>query len=547
MSAAATSAQQPRAFSAAHRRLAALIRTVPIAPPKLVTLLDHLDNAVGAYRDQPCLVLPDAAFTFGEVDRLASAAAHVLLDRGIREGGVVMSLCNNGAAIVATWFACLKIGAVFAPLNASLSGDPLAHVLARAAGSVLVCDHDLAGAAAAAARDIPALRHTLIAGDGFDRALESAGTDAPPRPGDNAAAPARLMFTSGTTGESKGVLWSRHAETLHAVHYGDELVRTSPGETSYTCLPLFHVTAQGTLLGTMLRGGRTVIDRRFEPLRFWARTRASGAVFFPYVGTIISALMARAPRRNDADNPVRRAMGSATPHGLWQAFEERFDLRLEDVWGQTETASCWTHAGPGGPVAGTVGVPCDRFEARIDRAPDAKPGAREIGELWIRPFESHVIFEGYATEGTHPEDPTEDGWYRTGDLLSRDTDGVLTFHGRLREAIRRRGETIAPAEIEAVAVQHPDVREAAAIGVPADDGVEDEILLCVVMRANSETSPADVHAFLGRRLPRFMTPRFIRIERTLPKTATTRVRRLALRDAGRAGAWDAKPRRSHDA
>jgi carnitine-CoA ligase len=520
---------------------------VPIAPPKLVTLLDHIHNANAQYRDQPCLVLPDAAFTFGEVDRLANAAANVLLDRGVRDGSVVMTLCNNGAAIVATWLACLKIGAVFSPLNASLSGDPLAHVLARAAGWMLVCDKDLASAAAAASRDVASLRHTLIAGGNFDRALEAAGTNAPPTPVHNPAAPARLMFTSGTTGESKGVLWSRHAETLHAVHYGDELVRTSPGETSYTCLPLFHVTAQGTLLGTMLRGGRTVVDRRFEPLRFWARTRAADAVFFPYVGTIISALMARAPRRNDADNPVRRAMGSATPHGLWQAFEDRFDLRLEDVWGQTETASCWTHAGPGGPVAGTVGVPCDRFEVRIDRAPEAKLGGREIGELLIQPFDPHVIFEGYATDGTQTEDPTEDGWYRTGDLLSRDTDGVLTFHGRLREAIRRRGETIAPAEIEAVVAQHPEVREAAAIGVPADDGVEDEILLCVVMRASSETTPADLHAFLNRRLPRFMVPRFIRIERTLPKTATTRVRRLALRDAGRAGAWDAKPRRSHHA
>ena len=110
------------------------------------------------------------------------------------------------------------------------------------------------------------------------------------------------------------------------------------------------------------------------------------------------------------------------------------------------------------------------------------------------------------TSGPQAEDPTEDGWYRTGDLLSRDTDGLLTFHGRLREAIRRRGETIAPAEIEAVALKHPDVREAAAIGVPADDGVEDEILLCVVMRANSETTPAAVHAFLSRQLPRFMVP-----------------------------------------
>ena len=520
---------------------------MPIAPPRLVTLLDHIDNAVATYREQACVVLPDAALTFGELDRLANAAAGVLLDRGVREGSVVMTLCNNGAAIVATWFACLKLGAVFAPLNASLSGDPLAHTLARAAGSVLVCDHDLVDVARATSSEVVQLRHTLVAGDTFERALETARTDPPPRPTDNPAAPARLMFTSGTTGESKGVLWSRHAETLHAVCYGDELVRIAPGETSYTCLPLFHVTAQGTLLGTMLRGGRTVVDRRFEPLRFWARTRAANAVFFPYVGTIISTLMARAPRRNDADNPVRRAMGSATPRGLWQAFEQRFDLSLEDVWGQTETASCWTHAGPGGPVAGSVGVPSDRFEARIDRGPDAAATGRDIGELWIRPRAPHVIFEGYVSTGAEPEDPIEHGWYRTGDLLSRDADGLLTFHGRLREAIRRRGETIAPAEIEAVAAQHPAIEEAAAIGVPADDGVEDEILLCVVMRANAETTPAAVHAFLARRLPRFMVPRFIRIERTLPKTATTRVRRLALRDAGRAGAWDAKPRRSHHA
>ncbi|HVC03845.1 MAG TPA: AMP-binding protein [Candidatus Acidoferrales bacterium] len=518
-----------------------------VAPPRLSTLLDHIDSAVATYGDRACLVLPDAALTYGELDRLANAAAAVLLDRGVREGSVVMTLCHNGAAIVATWFACLKLGAVFAPLNASLSGDPLAHVLARAGGSVLVCDNDLVEAARAASHDVESLRHTLAGRDTFERALHAAGTAAPPRPRDNPAAPARLMFTSGTTGESKGVLWSRYAETLHAVCYGDELVRIAPGETSYTCLPLFHVTAQGTLLGTMLRGGRTVIDRRFEPLRFWARTRAAGAVFFPYVGTIISALMARAPRRNDADNPVRRAMGSATPSGLWESFEERFDVRLEDVWGQTETASCWTRARPHGPVVGTVGVPCERFEARIDRGSGAAADAREIGELWIRPSAPHVIFEGYAGAGTEPEDPTEDGWYRTGDLLSRDSDGLLTFHGRLREAIRRRGETIAPEEIEAVAIQHPGIREAAAIGVPADDGVEDEILLCVVMRATAETTPAALHAFLVRRLPRFMVPRFIRIERALPKTATTRVRRLALRDAGRAGAWDAKSRRSHHA
>jgi crotonobetaine/carnitine-CoA ligase len=337
------------------------------------------------------------------------------------------------------------------------------------------------------------------------------------------------------------VLWSRNAETLHAVCYGEELVRIEPGETVYTCLPLFHVTAQGTLLGTMLRGGRTVVDRRFDPLRFWARTRAVDAVFFPYVGTIISTLMSRAPRRSDADNPVRRAMGSATPAGMWPSFERRFGVSLEDVWGQAETASCWTRPGPQGPLPGTVGIPCDRFEARIVSRAGADAAPNESGELWIRPLDAHVIFEGYTDAAGG--DVIGDGWYGTGDLLSRGAGGMLSFHGRIREAIRRRGETIAPAEIEAVALQLPDVREAAAIGVPADDGVEDEILLCVVLHERSELTPSSLYASLTRALPRFMVPRFIRIDAVLPKTATTRIRRAALREAGRAGAWDSRSRR----
>jgi crotonobetaine/carnitine-CoA ligase len=525
---------------------------VPAAPTILQPLRDRIEAAVVEYRNDQCLVLPDVTLRFGEVDRLANATANALIERGVSEGSVVMTLCHNGAALVATWFACMKIGAVFAPLNASLSGAPLAHVMSRAGGQLLVCDAALAGHARAASSGLSSPLLTLIAGGppgsgltSFDEAIGASSSTPPPPPTANPAAPARLMFTSGTTGESKGVLWSRNAETLHAVCYGEELVRTAPGETVYTCLPLFHVTAQGTLLGTMLRGGRMVVDRRFEPLRFWARNRAVGAVFFPYVGTIISTLMARAPRRNDLDNPVRRAMGSATPTGLWEAFERRFGVALEDVWGQTETASCWTHAGPAGPVPGTVGVPCDRFDARIVRAGGAPAAVGENGELWIRPRRAHVIFEGYTEAGASAADVTDDGWYRTGDLLSRQEGDLLSFHGRLREAIRRRGETIAPAEIEAVAMEHPAVREAAAIGVPADDGVEDEILLCVVLREPSSVTPAALHAYLTAELPRFMVPRFIRLEARLPKTATTRIRRIALREGGRAGAWDAHERRVH--
>jgi len=110
------------------------------APLTLMTLRDRIEIAVAAHHDDECVVLPDARLSYGEVDRLANATAQALLERDVREGDVVMTLCHNGVAIVATWFACIKLGAVFAPLNASLRGDPLAHVMEHAAGRVLICD-----------------------------------------------------------------------------------------------------------------------------------------------------------------------------------------------------------------------------------------------------------------------------------------------------------------------------------------------------------------------------------------------------------------------
>ena len=511
-------------------------------PPQLGSLIDA---QVAVLRDRPLLHIDGGTLSYGDADDLGNATATVLLDRGVRVGDVVMARCNNGTAMVATWFACIRLGAVFNPVNALLTGAPMATVMRAAGGDVLVCDADLLPAVEAVRDQLPGLRHVLVsgghshAGESFDDAVAAAPTVVPPPPPADPAAPAKLMFTSGTTGEPKGVVWSRNAETLHAIHYGDELVRIDLGETAYSCLPLFHATCQGTLLGTLLRGGTIAVDRRFEPFRFWQRTREVGAVFFPYVGTIISVLGARSARPDDADNPVRRAMGSAAPADRWAEFEERFGLELEDVWGQTETASCWTRPVPGRVRPGTVGRPTDRWTARIVAGDGTEAADGEPGELLMRPCLPHVMFEGYHGDPA----PTHDaaGWYHTGDLLSRDGAGDLVFHGRLREAIRRRGEMISPAEIESAASRHPDIAESAAVGVAADDGVEDEILLCAVARGAAGDAAA-LHRHLRATLPPFMVPRFIRFVDELPKTPTTRVRRHLLSAAGRSGAWDARAR-----
>ncbi|MEO8898403.1 MAG: AMP-binding protein, partial [Candidatus Dormibacter sp.] len=277
--------------------------------------------------------------------------------------------------------------------------------------------------------------------------------------------------------------------------------------------------------------GHITVDERFSPFGFWQRIRDCEAVFFPYVGTLLATLDRRPARADDSDNPVRRVMGSAAPAQRWRSIEERFGLAIEDVWGQTETASCWTRPQAQPVTPGTIGRPVDRFSARVVDGDGGDVVSGIAGELVIRPHQPHVMFEGYLGE---PPPWDADGWYHTGDMVVSREDGDLVFSGRASEAIRRRGEMLSPTHIEAVAADCPDVGSVAAIAVPATDAVEDEILLCVTGSAALE----QVDAFLAERLPRVLRPRYYRRCAELPLTPTTKLRRHELRALGVSGAWD---------
>ncbi|HEV3123534.1 MAG TPA: AMP-binding protein [Candidatus Dormibacteraeota bacterium] len=520
-------------------------------PETTQTIRQMIERQAARYGSRPFVRTADGALTYAELDEVANRGANLLLGLGYGSGDVVMARCLNSLPMLATWLGCVKLGAVFMPVNSMLLGESLRSVMSHAAGGVVVCQSPLYSALAEVRNELPALRDVLVAGGdvpsgcvSFDALLERASSSPPPLPPRDPAAPARLMYTSGTTGRPKGVIWSRTAETLHAICYGDELVRVNEGETVYSCLPLFHATCQGTLLGTLWRGGRIAIDIAFDPFRFWSRIRAEGAVFFPYVGTIVSVLGKRPRRADDADNPVRRIMGSAAPADTWRMFEERYALTIEDVWGQTETASCWTRPSSSPAPPGTVGRATERFEARICDENGNEVARGEAGEMWIRPRAAHIVFEGYfRDEGGTAGMWTADGWYRTGDQMRQHDDGDFVFIGRLRDAIRRRGEMIAPVEIEQAALGHPDVLEAAAVATPAPTGVEDEVKLCVVLQPGVELDSAALYRYLKERLPAFMLPRYIGMYAEFPKTPTTRIQKYRLREDGVDGAWDSQSRR----
>ncbi len=520
----------------------------------VASLRTLLERQAAIHGDRPAVRLPDGQLTYRDVDELANRMAAVLLDQGVRPGDVVAVLCRNGMAMLAAWFGCAKAGAVFMPVNPLLGGEPLRSVVAHARAATAVVEASLLPELGAVVGGLPHLRRILVAGPSdrvevgtvptlpLDLLLDAAPSSAPDQLSGDPGAPAKLMYTSGTTGVPKGVLWSRVCEATWGSAYGDELVPVEPGEGVYCCLPLSHVTCQGTTLATLWRGGCITIDSGFDAFGFWNRVREADAKVFTFVGTILAVLARRRPLADDADNPVGRILGAAAPAELWREIEDRFQLTIVDVWGQTETASCWTM-----PVAlpqrpGTVGRPTDRFETRLsalDGDGDVLPG--RPGELWIRPTRPHVMFEGYLTaEGLDRSAWTEDGWYRTGDLMAIDEDGDHTYVGRIREAIRRRGEMIAAGDVEAAARAHDDVAEAAAVGVPADDGVEQEIKLCIVPQADVVLDPAALHDHLRKHLPRFMVPRYVEVRADLPKTPSTRVRKFALEAEGTASAWDSR-------
>lgn len=287
------------------------------------------------------------------------------------------------------------------------------------------------------------------------------------------------------------------------------------------------------------------IDDRFRPFSFWERVRRAGANAFTFVGTILSVLARLPPQPDDSQNPVRRILGSAAPADRWREIEQRFELEVVDVWGQTETASCWTRPEHLPQRPGTVGRPSPRFDAMIVGESGEELGPEASGELWIRPRRPHVMFEGYrADDGSIVAPWSADGWYRTGDLMMRRSDGDLVFAGRLRDAIRRRGEMVCAADVETAALAHPGVFEVAAVGVPAEEGVEEEIKLCAVPQPDADLDPQSFHHFLRQRLPAFMVPRYIHVHADLPKTATTRVQKYRLREEGLVGAWDSRHPRS---
>lgn len=341
-----------------------------------------------------------------------------------------------------------------------------------------------------------------------------------------------MIFTSGTTGRPKGVVWPAATQRGHTLAYAREMVVLDPAEAAYACLPLFHVTAQGTTMATLTHGATLHLDNGFPVRTFWHRIAETGAVIFPFVGSILSVLLQ--DDRKPPAHSCRTVFGAASPDYAWEALQERYGVRLVETYGQTEMGGTWLMNLDGRP--GSVGAPCERIDVRLV---PVEGSPERSGELQVKPREPGYFMSGYLDPEQTAQAYTADGWYRTRDLLARRPDGYYRFVGRIADSIRRRGENVSAWEVEQAFLAHPAVAEAAVIGVPSDLG-EQDIALYYVLRPDADLTPRELRRWSASRLGAFMRPRYYVVLNALPKTQTQRIRKTALRERGLTDAVDSQ-------
>jgi carnitine-CoA ligase len=478
-------------------------------PPAQRTLPRLLEAQATRHGDRLLVRADGDERTVAQMRESAARRAGALSEAGIAAGDRVLLMSENRLEVLELWLGCAWLGAIFVPVNTALKGMQLEHVFSDADAKLVVRE-----------RELEAL---------------SRGEPVPPRdvhPGD----PAAILYTSGTTGPSKGVVCPQEQWYWWALLTGEAL-RIESGDVLYTCLPLFHTNALNTFCQALLWGATYALGPRFSASRFWGHcAEAHGTVTY-LLGPMVSILLRQPPSPDDRAHRVRIALAPATGGELHEPFRERFGVELIDAWGSTETNIVLSNT-HNDNRPGTIGRLLDPFEARVVDEEDADVPDGTSGELVVRSRQPHAFATGYLGREDATAEAWRGGWFHTGDRVIRDRDGSFRFVDRIKDVIRRRGENISAFEVEQVLQSHADVAAAAVIPVPSELG-EDEVMACVVSREGAALEPTKLVAFCEERLAAFCVPRYVELVDSLPLTASGKVEKYKLRERGvTAGTWD---------
>ena len=510
-----------------------------------------LEDRAAELPNHPILFWSEETYTYSQLNKSANKIARGFINHGTRHSDRVAVMMESSPTYIGVWFGLAKLGAIEVPINTAYKGDLLAHIINSSGANMVVIDYKFLQIFKSILHLCPSINCIVLntcaeyqaIPTNKDRIIYKSLSGIASNKDENINRNilpediACVMFTSGTTGPSKGVIINNAFELSFAVIF-NEIVSLKSSDITYNFLPFFHIAGKYILLGTMLVDGCMVLRPRFSVNNFWRDIRVYRATVTVAAGGVCQMLYARTPMPQDSDNPLRMIYSVPNPHDILTEFQNRFGVQLTEGYGSTEAnIVAYTKPYENTPL-GAAGRPAPYYDVRVvdENDKEVKPGVS--GEIVVRPKYPNILMEGYFGLPEKSLETFKNLWFHSGDRGMIDKDGYLFFLDRMKDAIRRRGENISSFEVERIVGKFPGISEVAAVAVPAEIG-EDEVKIVVVCQENAGIRHQELWEHCTREMPYFMVPRFIEFVNDLPRTPTQKVKKIDLRYVGLTSAtWD---------
>ncbi len=497
--------------------------------------------------DKVFLYFGNEEITYKAFNENINRAANVFLDLGVKKGDRVCFFLLNCPEFLYGWLGLAKIGAVLVPINTNYRTEECKYIVNHCEAKIILVHESLRKVVDAIRPETESLETFLTIGDAerecgyasFEEALRGASAElmATDVEEDDLC---EIMYTSGTTGPSKGVMMTHKYWIINGYGYSYPM-EIKPDDRLFTCLPYFHANAQGySTMGALTAGASLIVVEKFSATKFWDQIRRYKATVFNYIGAMLTILSKQPESEKDRDHCVRAAYGTPAMERQFEEYmERRFGITFVSGYGLTECGLCIIQPLHGLRKEKSMGLPkqipdfgfvneikiFDEHEREVPRG--------TVGEIVIR---NPAVMKGYYKDPQLTERVLRNGWLHTGDQAWMDEEGYFFFADRKKDVIRRRGENVSSIEVENVINAHPKVLESAVIGV-ASDFQDDEVKAFVVLKTHESMDPLDLINWCKIRLAYFKVPRFIEFRKDLPKTPTLRIQKYKLKnehsDAGK--------------
>lgn len=487
------------------------------------------------------LLYRDEAVTYRKMDEKANQVAHFLLERGFGPGKGLGIYMRNSPRFLDIFFGAQKIGMYLVPINPELKGDGLAYLINHSDITGIVMDAELQSSIEAVSDQLETIKYSIV----NDIEPEAKPFPLPekmirlslaylkskhnPEIGHNREDICLIMYTSGTTGRPKGVVYRYKKTNVKLLSLvGNILLKED--DVYYTYLALCHANALFVTTTLALSRKATVaLSRKFSASRFWDRINQYNATVFNTIGSIIPILMKQPESPKDRQNNVRFVISSACPTDMWEAFEERFDTGLYEIYSAVDGGGKSIMNLGTAPV-GSLGKPAKPKGIKIVDEDGTVVPANTPGELLFRVKGNNGNVEYYKNDEASLK-KSGTGWLNTGDLVRQDEKGFIYFVGRNTESMRKGGENVSAYEVEHVIMDHPAVEDVAVYAVPSDLA-EDEIMAAIKLVDQQVMSADELKLFLKDKLARYAIPRYVRFMDEFPKTNSHRIIKPVLEKEG---------------